>query len=477
MIKNFGKVQLSQLLFHIRVGAGGGLTKKLIISGVKYGVQWIIIAGFLTYLLFIFLKSDSIGEIYSLLKNGIKKLASKLNKPLLILGIILAAISVKAFSFVDHNLHVVKYLTQKQSPFFEKNYARLDTTHFKNPKKKNLIIIFLESMEQGYSDKNIYGENLIKELNELQKEGIVFKGHKNSNGANFTIGGIAAQTLGVPIVRVPFDIHDGKTRFNVLLKNAPSIFNLLKNDGYSTTAFFGTSQKFTAQDNFLQVHGIADVYSREYFETHNYLLDEENRGADSWGYNDEFLWARFCEYLSNISRSNQPFAAMLETIDTHFPKGFTKKKFEKFNGVQDAIRASSIMVSEFISWAKKQPWYKNTTIVIVGDHPWQDPPVDFTQLTKKSHNREIFNVILNSVYSPKTITISDGWSSNDMASTILDAMGIEYAATLNDGKVVKHRVGIGKSLFFNQKTLMGELGQDNFMKTMNKPSRFYDRLY
>ena len=133
VIKNFGKVQLSQLLFHIRVGVGGGLTKKLIISGVKYGVQWIIIAGLLTYLLFIFLKSDSIGEIYSFLKNGIKKLASKLNKPLLILGIILAAISVKAFSFVDHNLHVVKYLTQKQSPFFEKNYARLDTAHFKNP--------------------------------------------------------------------------------------------------------------------------------------------------------------------------------------------------------------------------------------------------------------------------------------------------------------------------------------------------------
>ena len=335
-------------------------------------------------------------------------------------------------------------------------------------------------MELGYSNRNVYGENLISELKEIEKTGVVFRNYHQTVGTEFTIGGIAAQLTGIPLTRYPLDIHkfEGASSFDTLLKNNQSIFNLLKNDSYRTAAFTGASRKFTQKEAFFKSHGITEVYSKEYFMEHGYPLNEDNAGT-IWGYNDEFLWTRFKEYLIGTSNKEQPFAVVFETVDTHLPDGFAKSKFRIHNDMRDAVRASSIMTKDFLEWAKKQPWYDNTVILIVGDHLWQMPEKSaFTNFVKKSANRQIYNVFLNAHNVRKGVVhVDGGWSSHDMAPTILDAMGIDYHATTESGNVVKNRVGLGISLLSNKKTLVSEYGIQHVNNELGRPSSFYNRLF
>ena len=76
------------------------------------------------------------------------------------------------------------------------------------------------------------------------------------------------------------------------------------------------------------------------------------------------------ERLNVISKNDQPFNLSLITIDTHFVDGFVGNYSEtKFNEqYENAYATTSRLIYDFVKWVKKQPYYKDTTIMIVGDH-------------------------------------------------------------------------------------------------------------
>ena len=77
-------------------------------------------------------------------------------------------------------------------------------------KKRNLIYIYLESVEMTYADKKSGGAleyNCIPELTKLAIENDCFNGNneklngaKVSFGATYTMGGMVAQSSGLPVV-------------------------------------------------------------------------------------------------------------------------------------------------------------------------------------------------------------------------------------------------------------------------------------
>lgn len=367
--------------------------------------------------------------------------------------------------------------------------SKNDNKALKN--KPNLIILFLESMEQGYSNGEIFSENLIPELQKIRKEGISFTGYRLTPGSAFTMDGMSAQLLGIPLVasRIGLDIHNREAieqGYGSLLRNAPSLFNLLERQGWRTAAFTGASERFTMKGDFFRIHGIREVFSREYFNQAGFKEQGANKGL--WGYNDAFLYARLKDWLSSASKTKEPFAVVMETVDTHSPEGFVLPGREKFGDARDAIRESARMAHEFIAWAKRQSWYENTVIYIAGDHPWQDwHEADLTRFTQKLPQREIFNVVLNArvdcLNTSNVIKISGGWSAMDIAPTLLDAMGIPFESRFNDGELTNAHFGLGTSLFKANdpksgiSTWVSKMGEEPFKAELQKPSRFYDSLF
>lgn len=399
-------------------------------------------------------------------------------KPVILLCVILLAVILATGKSVNRRLKVVDYLAQADTPFVEDHYARLspESARFTTGRPKNLILIFSESLEYGYADKAAYGENLIPELMEATEGGLRLRGYRKTPGGYFTLDGISAQTLGMPLTHLPVDIHnDANTNaFGVMLKKSPGIFNLLQQAGYQTAFFSGTSRNFTHKGDFLKVHGVTETFFKEDWLAQGFELNDGRRGF--WDFNDRFLMERFKAYIEKNLEKDRPFALGFETVDTHFPTGWAPPEERRHHNAKDAFRFTSKLLAGFLSWAKTQAWYDETVIVVVGDHPWQDFANDFTNFTQKAPNREIFAAVLNSQRTNPAVR-DCGFAPMDMAPTILHAMGIEFASTLKDGATSAAKIGLGTSLFSQEENLVCRYGTSGLTKLLQGYSDFYNSLH
>ncbi|MDY3115508.1 MAG: LTA synthase family protein [Sutterella sp.] len=483
-IKTFGDLPISQLLFHLTAGgAGHGINPtirtELIRWGSLFGLVWLI----LTVLLCLSLSEGFKRRFFALFAPILKPIVRVLSDWKTVFIIASIAVIAPTTHYIDKKLHIVDYLTQQESTWFDNHYAALDphTVTFADWKKRNLIVIFLESMEIGFRDAKYFEENLTTELVALEKEGAVFRGYQRTPGSYFTIDGLSAQLLGVPVIAQGFEVHDD-VKYSAFLPRVPSVFNVLKDQGYLTSNFSGITREFTSKGDYFKDHGIIDPHFKEDWLAAGYKLDDNTKGT--WDFNDHFLWERMKDWLENHSQKDQPFAVVFETVDTHQPNGWVPLEQRHYGDLRDAIKLSSQMTFDFVSWAKKQPWFQDTVIVIVGDHPWQDPPTSsFSKLAKQNPVREIYNLFLNSPYLPAgtVITPEGGYTPMDMAPTILASLGIHFQSTLpsSEGqKISNSRMGLGASLLSQEPTLISREGMKPYNEELlQKHSPLYQKLF
>lgn len=454
----YGDVPLYQILFHARLENFQSFSTPGQSSSVLFYFILFLILEVLLFASYAFFNSKFTGTYFS----------------------ILIVFCLSSAYFLNNRLAIADYFLKPQSSFITKNYAipLIQNNHQVTNDSRNLILIFMESMEWTYAESSVFGVNLLQELSFLAHEGLVFEGHIKTPGAMFTADGLASQLCGLPLVHLGFDIHQSNSKYDVLLRRAPSIFNVLKSYGYRTAAIFGSSGRFTQIGNFFKFHGIDEVYDKDYYLKQGYSLTENKGFGDD--YRDEFVYQRLKDWLK-IYGNQGKFAVTMQTIDTHFPKGYAPKESVKFNDHRDSIRNASRLAFDFINWAKQQSWYSNTTIVIVGDHPWLDGPNAFTQdYIRRSHvRRQLFNLILNPSIPPKSgrISVPGGYTSMDMAPTILDALGVSYNSKDFSGVIVHNKFGLGVSLYSSTPTIISIFGKDEVINQLNQRDSFYESLF
>ena len=124
-------------------------------------------------------------------------------------------------------------------------------------------------------------------------------------------------------------------------------------------------------------------------------------------------------------------------------------------------------VVEFVRWIQAQPFYENTTIVLIGDHLSMDQK--FFADIDPSYQRTCFNLILNPAptvrHMPQKRMHNRQWASFDMFPTILSSIGVEIKGD---------HLGIGTDLFSGKQTLFEEYGVDFVNEELVKGSRFYN---
>ena len=489
----YGQITITPVLFHLTAGGESGVPWEVLKLFMPWVIKYAVSVALICCLAWGFLTFDTISQALQWLFRCIAKIPGLLtiNKfPTTLAVVVFLTVPAYWGHSIDRKLRVIEFFSQPESLWIEEHFARLKipTSEASEKKGPNLIVLFLESMEQGYVNEGVFTENLIPELQAIRKEGVSFTGYRRTPGSAFTMGGMSAQLLGIPVVasRIGLDIHGNKEGYGALLRNAPSIFNLLERQGWRTAAFTGASERFTMKGDFFRIHGVREVHSREYFNQNGFKEAGVYKGP--WGYNDSFLYERLKEWLTDAGKGNSPFAVVMETVDTHTPEGFVLPGHVRFGDVRDAFVDSSRMAGNFIEWAKKQPWYENTVIYIAGDHPWQDwHETTLTRFTKELPEREIFNVVLNSratgVKAGEVIAVPGGWSAMDMAPTLLDAMGVPFESEFVNGKESAVHLGLGTSLFkagdttSGVKTWVSLEGEEVFSTELQKPSRFYDSLF
>lgn len=385
-----------------------------------------------------------------------------------IVGIAICFLAIK----LDRQYGIRNYFNSLhgESSFMDQYYVDPSTVEITPPEQeRNLIYIYLESMEMTFADPSVGGaflSNVIPELTDLAlNEGECFNGEDGNlnggivlSGASWTMAGIMAQSSGAPII----------TGINNKMASVSDSFypymtaigDVLEDAGYRNYFMCGSDAVFGGRAQFFTDHGNFEIF--DYYtalETGRIPSDYK----EWWGFEDEKLFEYAKEQLLMLASSGLPFNFTMLTADTHFEDGYICRLCEDSFDEQysNVYACSSRQLSEFISWIKEQDFYENTTIVLSGDHLTMD--ADYCN-DVQDYDRRTYVNILNSAIDYDN---SNGryFSTFDMFPTTLAALGFEIEG---------NRLGLGANLYSDEPTLTEQLSASEINSQMMMCSDFYD---
>lgn len=371
----------------------------------------------------------------------------------------LCLIMLLSCGYSAYKLELAQFLINRNtySEIYEKEYINPQNITFDFPdKKQNLIILHLESMEKNYADASLVGQNLLPNLSELAKQNISFDNFYQLHHQDYTLAGMLASYCAVPYKGFR---QEGYTAFNNFLPDLVCLPQILQQNGYDTYFMKGATLDFSRTGIFFSSHGVEDLVGEDELYQ-KFGLNAQNSKGSSWGVKDSLLYAIAKQRLTEIAKQNKPFLFSLLSLDNHGPNLYIDEQcLSKFGPERDVILCADKMAYDFIDWITKQDFYKNTTVIIAGDHI----KTGSNDLYPEYKNRQIYNVILNPAV--KNIQPQQHqWTLLDLPPTALQAIGVKFD---------KGQFGLGRSLFEPYPTLIEQMGRE-LDNNLQKASKVYE---
>lgn len=251
--------------------------------------------------------------------------------------------------------------------FVQKNYAKPNSTYFGKEKGKNVIVIHLESFQQFLINLKINGKEVTPFLNSL------YKNKHTLSYSNFyhQVGLGRTSDAENMLETSTYGISDGSLFTSLGSANtfqaAPQI--LRNNGSYTSAVFHGNVGSFWNRN---------DVYKNmgyNYFFDQNYFSQGDSDSA-GYGLKDKLLFSESIKYLEKMQ---QPFYVKYITVTNHTPFELDKEDqdpdFKTSNSsdktINNYFQTAHYLdqsLKEFFAYLKKSGLYKNSMIVIYGDH-------------------------------------------------------------------------------------------------------------
>lgn len=461
-------LKMDEILFHLRMpleGTGGGMLQK-------YFTRCLVPAALVTVCVIVLIvRTRPSSRLRSIVVR--RTIAGAL----LTLAAAAAAATVK--------LDLIQFVADQMddSSFIEDNYVDPVRTSLDFPdKKRNLIFIYLESMEMTYTDTasgGAFAENIIPELAQLSGEGEDFSGDSGLlNGAHvmpgctYTMAGIFAQSTGLPL-KVDLDdrFTDKRGSFNKMntqdsfFSGVTALGDILEGEGYNQSFLLGSDATFGGRRLYFEEHGDLEICD------YKWAVEKGLIPSDYyvfWGFEDEKLFSYAREKAGELAEEEEPFHLSILTVDTHFEDGYRCELCRNdFPGNQyaNAMACSSRQVSEFIRWVQEQDFYKDTTIVLCGDHLTMDS--DFCAGVPAGYDRRTYTAFLNAACEPEDPSRMRAYTTLDIFPTTLAALG---------AKIEGDRLGLGTNLYSASDTLLETYGAEELSLSLSKKSSFMQKL-
>lgn len=477
-LKYFGESKIDEIIFYFTNGLGGGNMDSFINIAHDNTVRTLLIFGLISAPIIDFYRNRVRLNITVSRKNKQRIIKFNPSEIRLRYKFIYAFIILSAaFVYGMQTLSVYEYLCSQQriGTIYEDKYVDPSKVDLQFPdKKRNLIYIFLESIENTVGSKTNGGANNRSYIPELEamavdKSNISFS---NTNlpmggalpvyGTTWTVAGMTAQSGGITLKS---GLDNNMGAFQNFLPGAYTLGDVLEKEGYNQELIIGSDAVFGGRDKLYNQHGHYNIYD---LGTAKHLEKISPDYHVWWGYEDKKLFEYAKEEVSNLSEKDEPFNFQLLTVDTHFVNGYldptcpTPYEDQYLN----VHACSSKQVYDFVEWIKKQSFYDNTTIILSGDHLGMQ--TDFYGKLigdNKDYQRTIYNLIVNSaVPASDDIEYNRMFSTLDMYPTTLAAMGV---------KIPDEKLGLGVNLFSGEPTLLETYGHDAFDDELSSFSRYY----
>lgn len=354
------------------------------------------------------------------------------------------------------HLKIGQYIELRRNPttIYEDRYVDPAGAAITAPEqKKNLIYIYLESMETSYASEDAGGRqpehNYIPNLTELARENLSFSnseqlgGFRASSGATWTMGAVFASTSGLPF---SFPVGDNAmNRHGEFASGCTTLGDILAENGYRNVFLCGSDATFGGRRRYYEQHGNYDIYDLFTAREEGYIPEDYNVW---WGFEDEILYRIARDKLTGLARSGQPFSFSMLTVDTHHVDGYVcslcRDDYESVTG--NVVSCADRQIAEFIRWCREQDFYDDTVIVIIGDHPRMDTSlVDGLDY----YDRTVYNCFLNCEPPAPGQAVNREFTAVDLFPTVLSALGFQFEGD---------QLGFGVDLFSQSGTLSEIMG-------------------
>lgn len=371
------------------------------------------------------------------LKNG-----APASSAVVFLGVLVAAslLHPAALGFLGSQSSPLRVVITEEHGDFA-GYYRNPTLKTGSASPKNVVVLFLESVERSYFDESVF-PGLITGLRDLEKEAVSFTRIEQLPWTGWTIGGLTAGLCGLPLFS-PSHSNYSMTGMEHFLPAATCMGDMLATEGYALSYFSGSSVEFAGTGKLFSSHGFSQVNGLE--DLSRKLPDADTSG---WGFTDDVLLDYVYAEFERKSRSPIPFGIFVSTIDTHPPTGrlspgcSRRQYLDGENEMLNAIACTDEVVSRFVKRILGSAFADETVVVLASDH--LTLPSQAASLLAQTDRKNLFMVLA----PQKTPASLDRKGSPlDMGPTILSAMG--YAADL----------ALGRNLF-DQEPSISELVPD-----------------
>ena len=276
-----------------------------------------------------------------------------------------------------------------------------------NTKKPNVILIIWESLTAKVVGSLDGEPNVTVNLNRLSKEGILFtnfygNGDRTDKGIPAILSGYYPPPV-KRIMRMP-----NKTRSLPML---PKKMNAL---GYKTSFYYGGDLNFGNMNTYLRNAEINEIIDGSEFDKKDW--------NSKWGAFDDVFMKRFADDLT--AKQNIPFFKIALTSTSHEPYELNDTYKFGQDSEDNLFRSSHAytdkVIGEFIAFAKKQDWYRNTLIIIMSDHGHSSPKHEGAYFSPKKFR--IPMLWLGGALHKKGIEIDNITSQVDFSYTLLDLL-------------------------------------------------------
>lgn len=301
---------------------------------------------------------------------------------------------------------------------------------------KNLVFIFLESVEDEMGNEKLFDEKMLSPVIEATEGWQTIADYQMYTGGGWTMAGLVGTSCGVPLRGAGIGENDINSNeigagADAFMPGAVCLGDVLASQGYQNVFLGGADAEFASKSTFLRSHGYDEVKDLSTWVEHG---ETELSG---WGLSDRRLMENAKDEVVRLHESGQPFNLTMLTLDSHEPAYlFEYCEQETADPLESAVRCSMEQVAGFLEFMDEQGYLDDTVVVLSGDHPKMlgDAFVSLNAL-KSVENHSLFNRI----WSPEEIpTLRAGADQLSMFATVLDLLHVGRD---------DHRAGVGVSAY------------------------------
>ena len=405
------------LIFLVQFGVGLWFYKRFVFTKIKKHSRSFVFSGLFlfisTFLIFVGLRGG-LGEI------PITQSSSYFSKHNFVN---LASIN-SGYSLLISTLENYKFNETNPFEFYNSQYAKKrvkqlhkvekDTTiNILNTNRPNIVILLLESWSADLIYTLSGTEGITPEFHKLESGGVLFtnfyaSGNRSEQAMSAILGGFPS----TPITAITHNLDK-------ILK-LPSLTKTLKNEGYSSSFYFGGQLMYGGIKSFISVNGF-DVIKEE-------RDIDASLPRGKLGIHDEYM---LNEQLADLSSEKQPFFSVLFTVSTHSPYDQPMDdviSWAERDGQNDYLNSAYYTdkcLGEYFEKARKQPWYSNTLFVLVADHShntyrnWAVNSKEYRKIPLL-----LYGDVIKNIY--KGSKIDRIGSQTDIGVTLLSQLGVNH---------------------------------------------------